>query len=495
MTNTVASSTASDADFDDMAEIRRLWAEEASLAGRRLALVGAIAARRDATAADDDTALLNCTTVLGAEIAALVAVGKEAGAHMVDLAADARDRIPAVAAALRDGVISLSTFRAIALECAAITDAEIMAAVDAEIATDLRAGGAVSTGSGRDTARRFVAEYDADAVRERRAVRGKGVNVTQDGDGVALTVSAHPEQVLAAAQAIRADAAAQTCADDSRSVGARRADLAIARLTGGAFACDCGNPECPASTSADEIGDRFSRIVVHVVADASTLDGESNKAAWVDGYGVIDAHHARDIAARPGTLIRPLDMSAATARPSDYRPNAAADTAARAVHGTCTVPGCDRAAWSSDLDHVTEFNHHRPEAGGATCPCNLGPKCRLHHLIKTFVDGWLDMQVTDANGVIWTETITPSGHSVRARARNHWLLPGLGLLPCRHGAPVEPGVVDPADAPVRGQSRTAAKHAYRMRLRSRRRYAVACVQAAEAVRKAELECYGTEPPF
>ncbi|WP_341267340.1 HNH endonuclease signature motif containing protein [Gordonia malaquae] len=478
-------------DFDDLGAVRTLIADEAHLAWRRLRMIGEIAARREAAAADgDDMLLLNGTTVLGAEVAAVMSVGKSTGSALVELALDARDRLPRVAGLLRDGLISFATFRTIVMQCTAVEDAESIAAIDADLAQELRDSGAVSWSTGKDTARRIVAEHDPDAVRDSRTARGKGVTVAHDGDESVLTVAADAEQVLLAKKAIDADAAALTCADDPRSVGARRSDLAIARLTGTTFGCTCGNPDCPAAATAAEIGERFATVIVHVIADATTLNGESTKAGWMDGYGVIDSHHAREIAARPGTVIRPLDLTATTARPADYRPGAAADTASRAVHGRCTVPGCNRTAWDCDLDHVTEFNHDRPAAGGPTCPCNLGPKCRFHHLVKTHVDGWLDDQITDANGVIWTETTTPSGHTIRARARNYWLLPGLGLLPCRHGAPTDPGI-DTSEAPTRSKTRTQAKHAYRMRLRSRRRFARAC---AEAERQVEYDSAGP-PPF
>lgn len=141
----------------------------------------------------------------------------------------------------------------------------------------------------------------------------------------------------------------------------------------------------------------------------------------------------------------------------------------RAVFGRCSWPGCSRPASRCQLDHVAEFNHDDPAAGGVTCWCNLNPKCVFHHHVKTFGDGWLDDQIVDANGQIWTEVTTPHGRTHRTRAANMWLLPNLGLLPCRHGPPTAPGKVDPTREPVRGRARTEARHAYRRRLRARNR--------------------------
>ncbi|QRY61347.1 DUF222 domain-containing protein [Gordonia sp. PDNC005] len=490
-------------DFDDMGSYRTLWAAESNLMWRRLQLVIAVLSRRTAGIVGDDSEsdrlLLDAETVLGAEVAALMSMSDGAGRTVVDNALEARDRLVRVANLLRDGLISVASFREIILQCKAIVDADVMAVVDAEIATEIREGGSVSKSDAASIARRHVAETDPDAVRDARQARGKGVTVSHDGDESVLTIAADAEQVLLAKKAVDASAAELTCTDDSRSVGARRADLAIARLTGGEFTCNCGNPECPAAASDAEAAERFARVVVHVVADASTLNGESDKAGWMDGYGVIDANHVREAAARPDATVRPLDMSAIADNPAQagnpYRPTAATDTAVRAVHGTCSVPGCTRAAWSCDLDHVTEYNHADPATGGATCPCNLAPKCRFHHLVKTFVDGWLDDLVIDANGVIWVETVTPSGQSVRTRAANQWLVPGLGLLPCRHGAPVQPGTPDRSEPPQRSATRAATKHAYRMRLRSQRRFARACAEAeAKVLAGMEFNSAG-EPPF
>ncbi|MGH3223271.1 MAG: hypothetical protein ACRDPY_32055, partial [Streptosporangiaceae bacterium] len=46
-------------------------------------------------------------------------------------------------------------------------------------------------------------------------------------------------------------------------------------------------------------------------------------------------------------------------------------------HTTCTAPTCRRPASQCDFEHNTPF-----EAGGRTCMCNGGPKCRHHHRLK-----------------------------------------------------------------------------------------------------------------
>ncbi|MGH3389504.1 MAG: HNH endonuclease, partial [Actinomadura sp.] len=53
-----------------------------------------------------------------------------------------------------------------------------------------------------------------------------------------------------------------------------------------------------------------------------------------------------------------------------------------------------------DLDHTVPF--HR---GGPTCPCNLAPLCRGHHLLKQHPD-WTLTQIWPG-ALLW---ITPTGH-------------------------------------------------------------------------------------
>ena len=46
-------------------------------------------------------------------------------------------------------------------------------------------------------------------------------------------------------------------------------------------------------------------------------------------------------------------------------------------HATCTAPTCRRPASQCDFEHNIPY-----EAGGRTCECNGGPKCRHHHRLK-----------------------------------------------------------------------------------------------------------------
>jgi hypothetical protein len=70
-------------------------------------------------------------------------------------------------------------------------------------------------------------------------------------------------------------------------------------------------------------------------------------------------------------------------------------------HATCTSPVCRRPAAQCDHEHNTAY-----EAGGRTCLCNTGPKCRHDHRLKQH-PRWTVEQLADGT-FRWT---TPAGRS------------------------------------------------------------------------------------
>jgi len=70
-------------------------------------------------------------------------------------------------------------------------------------------------------------------------------------------------------------------------------------------------------------------------------------------------------------------------------------------HATCTSPVCRRPAAQCDHEHNIPY-----EAGGRTCLCNTGPKCRHDHRLKQHPK-WRVEQLPDGT-FRWT---TPSGRS------------------------------------------------------------------------------------
>src|SRR5215472_4909620 len=70
-------------------------------------------------------------------------------------------------------------------------------------------------------------------------------------------------------------------------------------------------------------------------------------------------------------------------------------------HATCTSPICRRPARQCDFEHNTPY-----EAGGRTCLCNTGPKCRHDHRLKQHPK-WKVDQLADGT-FRWT---TPAGRT------------------------------------------------------------------------------------
>ena len=70
-------------------------------------------------------------------------------------------------------------------------------------------------------------------------------------------------------------------------------------------------------------------------------------------------------------------------------------------HATCTSPVCRRPAAQCDVEHNTPY-----EAGGRTCFCNAGPKCRHDHRLKQHPK-WTVDQLPDGT-FRWT---TPTGRT------------------------------------------------------------------------------------
>jgi hypothetical protein len=82
---------------------------------------------------------------------------------------------------------------------------------------------------------------------------------------------------------------------------------------------------------------------------------------------------------------------------------------AQVRHSTCTAPGCRRPAASCDFEHNIPY-----EAGGRTCLCNAGPKCRRDHRLKQD-PRWKVEQLTPAI-LRWT---TPTGRVYTTEATRY----------------------------------------------------------------------------
>ncbi|WP_405143350.1 HNH endonuclease [Sphaerisporangium sp. NBC_01403] len=144
----------------------------------------------------------------------------------------------------------------------------------------------------------------------------------------------------------------------------------------------------------------------------ATWNGEAEWPGQVQGFGLVTASQARELAGHARRWVATRDpegqivlhgeiavTGAARAQivpvlkavrqvddlpPSEagYRPSATLDAKVRARDGTCLAPSCNHSAWSADVDHTRAYDQ-----GGPTAYGNLAALHRRHHRIKGTVPG------------------------------------------------------------------------------------------------------------
>ena len=175
-----------------------------------------------------------------------------------------------------------------------------------------------------------------------------------------------------------------------------------------------------------------------------------------------------------------------------YRPTTAQDEFVRCRDLTCRIPGCDRPAIHTDLDHSN------PWPAGPTHPTNLNDKCRLHHLLKTFCEGWTEHQSPDGTLTI----TTPTGHTYTTTPFSTLLFPSWTTTtdpptrpePTRPTPPPNPGraLKMPRRPRTRAQNRAAEETAAEQRRDIPRKTAAAIRALRQSVNPPPD--YGDDPP-
>ena len=263
-----------------------------------------------------------------------------------------------------------------------------MTAVDRELAQRMPRWGSMNRNQLALRIDTIVAHADADAVRRRDRIAGREVFVGDVDNGLA-ELSATLFATDAHAFADRLTALARTvCEGDPRTLAQRRAD-AIGALAAGAgrLSCRCGRADCTAE------GNAASPVVIHVIAEKSTVQGTGDAPGAMAGYeGLIPAELIAELAqtARLRPLIHPGDAPPECG----YIPSRALADFVRFRDLTCRFPNCDQPAMACDVDHTIPHGD-----GGPTHASNLKCLCRVHHLLKTFW-GWCDEQLRDGTLIL-----------------------------------------------------------------------------------------------
>lgn len=394
--------------IDAMGQASR--AESAAIA-RRLAAVGELYARRSRQWGERELWCTDPFDAVAAEVSAAQNISRGRAGTQIRHARELRERLPGVAAVFAAGTIDYRMVSIMIARTSNVT-AESITELDVVLAREAPRWMKLSGPKLADRIDMWVAKFDADAVRVPPTIEeGRFVEVGPTAPGMA-GIWANIHSADAAAFDQRLDALAATvCTGDPRTTKQRRAD-AVGALASGAqrLMCLCGAPDC-----ASVLAPQPSPVVVHVMAEQATVEGNNNTPGYLPGFGVLPAESVRDLArtARVKPLITPKD----SAQPG-YRASSALAAFVRWRDLTCRWPGCDAPAVACDIDHTI------PHPGGPTHPSNLKLFCRAHHLVKTFYcgpTGWTDRQSPDG-----TITFTsPTGHTYTTKPGGALLFPVL----------------------------------------------------------------------
>jgi len=191
------------------------------------------------------------------------------------------------------------------------------------------------------------------------------------------------------------DADAEVAHDDQRTLDQIRADIVTDLL----LAADPGEV---AGRGLDHINAR-----IQVTVAASTLAGDDEHAAELDGHGPIDPDAARLLAGRTSLWSRLfLDHDGMVTATDAYSPTENMKRFLCARDQRCRFPGCQTPAHRTQMDH-----NHDWALGGRTELSNLALLCPGHHVLKhPDVDErhrW-SARMLPGGDIEWT---SPLGHS------------------------------------------------------------------------------------
>jgi hypothetical protein len=490
------------------------WSRAENAAGaRKLAVMAEIFTRRTglATAKEREEWWIDPEAAVAAELAAALGVSSGLALHQTNRGVALRDRLPKVAALYEQGLISDLLVRTIVSRTYLIDDDDAMAKVDAELAARVRRWGALSAKKTENAIDALVERHDPDAVRRSRdAASSETAQFGSPNDPPGVTsIWARLNSPDAALMEHRVeDIAHSVCDGDTRTMDQRRAHALAAAVTGTAFACRCGDPDCTGGTPGDTPA---KNAVIYVIADEKSItaatdpepepsdpdtgpepeaaadsgavdDGDDSATDSDAGQNESSSNAAAETAATEparcaappafvlGAGILPTALLGAIVERATFRevrhpgaksppephytPSRQLVEFVRSRDLTCRYPGCDKPA------HLCQIDHTVPYPVGPTHPSNTKCLCVFHHLLKTFWvgrHGWSEQQLPDGT-IIWT---LPTGHTRITRPGSQHLFPHL----CAPTATLwtgEPPVVEASAGrgvmmPTRRRTRAAAK--------------------------------------
>jgi Domain of unknown function (DUF222) len=285
--------------FDDslvgelVAVIAGSYREESALVGRRVAAVAQLLWRRiwEAEAEDPDCGYMLVTGLqrTSAEVAAVMNLPPGVASALVVDAEALDSRFPKILGVLCAGDTDWRTVQIVLTRTKSVSDLSVFAALDSRLSAAVAGWQSWSRKRVTFAVDAAVRALDEDAVAEReRAEDTRHFDVIAVGDGTAKV-----DGVIDAESAVLVEdkiscLAKGVCPQDPRTLAQRRADALSAMAQGITLACRC---QACASAGVAALADAGGggRPVIQVIAEGSTVLGDSDKPGYLQGFGVIDA--------------------------------------------------------------------------------------------------------------------------------------------------------------------------------------------------------------
>lgn len=158
----------------------------------------------------------------------------------------------------------------------------------------------------------------------------------------------------------------------------------------------------PTSVTTTALGS--VKATVQITISASTLAGDDDAMAELNGHGPMTPDAARILAGSTGSWDRAfLDPRGMVVETDNYVPTAGMKRFLRARDQHCRFPGCRAPAHRCQIDH-----NHDHAKGGPTALCNLCLFCTSHHPLKhpdvDARDRWTAKQLDDGV-ILWTSPL------------------------------------------------------------------------------------------
>jgi hypothetical protein len=247
--------------------------------GRRLAAIGELDVVRLREVGERESWCTDTQEAVAAEVAAALGITHGLATSYLYYARAMRTRLRGVGALFQAGDIDYRLFQTVVYRTDLITDPEVLAAVDAELAVAAPRWPSLSQSRLAGRVDRIVARADHDAVRRRRERQAdREFSIWDSGDGLSevfgrlISTDAHAVDTRLEALA------ATVCADDPRTRKQRRAD-AMGALAAGAdrLTCRCAQQDCSTTPAPP------AAVVIHVIAEQASIDGTGPAPASMIG--------------------------------------------------------------------------------------------------------------------------------------------------------------------------------------------------------------------